>query len=212
MQTSSIYSAAPSDPVYRARQATDDTTGLLNRLLDQLTPRNGATQPSVPQGQTGYPQTGYPQASMNPVQSAAPARTAAPVQSANPPSSASASAFEQQVLDLVNKERQSGGLNALTMDSKLVEVARAKAKDMHDNNYFDHQSPTYGSPFDMMKSFGVSYQSAGENIAKGQTSPEQVMSQWMNSPGHKANIMNGSYTKIGVGYMPTGEWVQEFTG
>ncbi|HVI42636.1 MAG TPA: CAP domain-containing protein, partial [Anaerovoracaceae bacterium] len=82
------------------------------------------------------------------------------------------------------------------------------------NNYFAHQSPTYGSPFDMMKQFGISYSYAGENIAEGQRTPAEVMDGWMNSPGHKANIMNTSYTEIGVGYVTNSNgnsyWVQEF--
>lgn len=97
------------------------------------------------------------------------------------------------------------------MHSGLNKVAMAKAQDMYNNNYFDHQSPTYGSPFDMMKSFGITYSTAGENIAKGQTSPAEVMNQWMNSPGHRANILNSSYTQIGIAYYNS-EWVQEFIG
>ncbi|MBW7475392.1 SCP-like extracellular [Paenibacillus oenotherae] len=123
----------------------------------------------------------------------------------------SSSQFEKQVLDLVNQARSSAGLNALTMDQSLSNVAMAKAKDMHNNNYFDHNSPTYGSPFEMMKKFGISYSYAGENIAKGQQSAQQVMNDWMNSPGHRANILNSNYTKIGIAYY-SGEWVQEFTG
>ena len=84
---------------------------------------------------------------------------------------------------------------------------------MQNKNYFDHNSPTYGSPFDMMKSFGISYTSAGENIAMGQTTPEQVVQAWMDSPGHRANIMNSSFTQIGVGYVASGNyWTQQFIG
>lgn len=99
----------------------------------------------------------------------------------------------------------------MTMDASLSKVALAKAADMSNNNYFDHTSPTYGSPFDMMKQFGISYITAGENIAMGQRSPEEVMMQWMNSEGHRKNIMNPAFTKIGVGYT-NGYWVQEFIG
>ena len=85
---------------------------------------------------------------------------------------------------------------------------------MRDKNYFSHTSPTYGSPFDMMKSFGIKYRAAGENIAKGYRTPESVMDGWMNSPGHKANIMSPDFTEIGVGYVTdsrgTGYWVQMF--
>lgn len=121
------------------------------------------------------------------------------------------SKFAQQVLDLVNKERSKAGLGALTMNAELSKMAMVKAQDMYNNNYFDHNSPTHGSPFEMMKEFGITYNSAGENIAKGQSTPTQVMNEWMNSPGHKANILNSSYTKIGVAYYNS-EWVQEFTG
>jgi uncharacterized YkwD family protein len=130
---------------------------------------------------------------------------------ANPQQSADSSQFAQQVLDIVNQERTKAGLSPLTMDGNLTKVAMAKAQDMYNNNYFDHQSPTYGSPFDMMNKFGITYNTAGENIAKGQTSPTEVMNQWMNSPGHRANILNSSFTNIGIAYYNS-EWVQEFTG
>jgi uncharacterized protein YkwD len=90
-------------------------------------------------------------------------------------------------------------------------MAGDKAMDMYKNNYFSHTSPTYGSPFDMMKTYNISFRAAGENIAKGQTSPAQVMNSWMNSSGHKANILSKNYTHIGVGYV-NGIWVQEFIG
>lgn len=122
-----------------------------------------------------------------------------------------AASFTKQVADLVNQERAKAGLAPLQMDEALNKVATAKANDMAQNNYFSHTSPTYGSPFDMMKQFGISYQTAGENIAMGQRSPEEVMTQWMNSPGHRQNILNGSFTKIGVGYV-NGYWVQTFAG
>ena len=114
-------------------------------------------------------------------------------------------------MSLVNQERAKAGLKALGSDAALTNVAVVKAKDMVDNNYFDHNSPTYGSPFDMMKSFGISYSYAGENIAKGQRSPAEVMNAWMNSSGHRANILSANFTKIGVGYV-NGAWVQVFTG
>ncbi|SDL32223.1 uncharacterized protein, YkwD family [Paenibacillus sp. OK060] len=119
--------------------------------------------------------------------------------------------FEQQVLDLVNQERAKTGLSSLSRNEELSNVAMVKAQDMYNNSYFDHNSPTHGSPFDMMKEFGITYNTAGENIAKGQTTPTQVMKEWMNSPGHKANILNNSYTHIGIAYY-NNTWVQEFTG
>ncbi len=125
-----------------------------------------------------------------------------------------ASSQAQQVTSLVNKERAAAGLNALTLDASLSKVAQAKAEDMAKNGYFSHTSPTYGSPFDMMKSFGIKYSAAGENIAKGQKSADSVMTAWMNSSGHRANILNSNYEKIGVGYTTDAQgntyWVQMF--
>lgn len=120
-------------------------------------------------------------------------------------------AVEEQVVSLVNKERAKEGLAPLAIDWELARVAKYKSQDMHDKNYFSHTSPTYGSPFDMMKSFGIRYNAAGENIAKGQTSAAQVMDAWMNSAGHRANIMDAKFTHIGVGYVEDGQyWTQLF--
>ena len=127
------------------------------------------------------------------------------------PSAPSASSFEEQVVVLVNQERKKAGLAPLTHRADIKNVAEKKAMDMINSNYFSHTSPNYGSPFDMLKAFGVSYRTAGENIAKGQKSPQEVMNAWMNSSGHRANILNGSYTSIGVGYY-NGAWVQLFVG
>ena len=100
------------------------------------------------------------------------------------------------------------------MNADLAAVAEKKAEDMRDNNYFSHNSPTYGSPFDMMKQFGISYKAAGENIAKGQKTPEEVMNGWMNSQGHRDNILNANFTDIGVGFVTDSNggtyWVQMF--
>ena len=121
--------------------------------------------------------------------------------------------MEDEVLVLVNKERAKNGLKALTMDENVRKVARIKSSDMSTKNYFSHTSPTYGSPFDMLKSFGISYKSAGENIAQGYTTAEAVVNGWMNSSGHRANILNASYTKIGIGYEANGNyWTQMFIG
>ncbi|MEK4065081.1 CAP domain-containing protein [Peribacillus sp. FSL R5-0717] len=130
-----------------------------------------------------------------------------------PETSSELSAFEQEVVKLTNAEREKQGLAALKIDTELSKVARIKSQDMKDKNYFDHNSPTYGSPFDMMKQFGISYKTAGENIAQGQQTPEEVVQAWMNSQGHRENIMNPSFTHIGVGYVESGNyWTQQFIG
>ncbi|UJF34940.1 CAP domain-containing protein [Paenibacillus hexagrammi] len=126
-----------------------------------------------------------------------------------PAASTATSAFASQVVTLVNQERAKAGLKPLTSDTALAAMALDKAKDMYNNHYFDHTSPTYGSPFDMMTSYGIRYTYAGENIAMGQKTPQDVMTAWMNSAGHRQNILSPNYTKIGAAYY-NGEWVQEF--
>ncbi len=120
------------------------------------------------------------------------------------------SAEEQQMVDLVNKARQENGLQPLTVDTKVAELARMKSKDMIDNNYFSHNSPTYGSPFEMLKNYGVSYSSAGENIAGNQT-VENAHESLMNSPGHRSNILSSDYTHIGIGIQDGGPYGKMFT-
>ncbi|WP_120465149.1 CAP domain-containing protein [Paenibacillus aceti] len=116
-----------------------------------------------------------------------------------------------QVVALVNKERAAAGLEPLIVHTNLTKMAKDKAVDMYRNHYFEHTSPTYGSPFDMMDAYNITYLYAGENIAKGQRSAEEAVEDWMDSPGHRANILNPKYKLIGVGYY-NGYWVQEFIG
>jgi len=123
------------------------------------------------------------------------------------------SAYEKKVFDLTNQERAKNGLPALKVDATLSKMAHEKSRDMSANGYFSHTSPTYGSPFDMMKKFGITYSYAGENIAMGQKNPEEVVNAWMNSAGHRANILNPNYNYIGVGYVSQGNyWTQDFIG
>ena len=130
-----------------------------------------------------------------------------------PTTDASVLSFEKEVIRLVNDIRRQNGLKELTYDWQLSRVARIKSEDMRDSKYFSHTSPTYGTPFQMMKSFGISYRSAGENIARGQATPQKVVDAWMNSSGHRANILNSSFTHIGVGYAENGRyWTQMFIG
>ena len=123
-------------------------------------------------------------------------------------------AQENEVIRLVNVQRSKAGLQQLKTNWQLCRVARYKSADMANKGYFSHTSPTYGSPFKMMESFGLRFSSAGENIAYGQRTPAEVMNGWMNSPGHRSNIMNGSYTEIGVGLAKNKSgvcyWTQQF--
>ncbi len=127
------------------------------------------------------------------------------------PAQSSTKAFEDEVLRLVNIERSKNGLPALKSDWQLSRVARYKSQDMINKGYFSHTSPTYGSPFKMMESFGIRFSAAGENIAYGQRTPAEVMKGWMNSPGHRANILSPSYTHIGIGLAKTRNGVNYWT-
>ena len=133
----------------------------------------------------------------------------------NTGSLSSMNADEQEVFNLINKQRTNNGLPALKIDEEVQKVARIKAQDMVTNNYFSHQSPTYGSPFDMMKSFKISYKSAGENIAAN-SSNSGAVNAWMNSSGHRANILSNNYNYTGVGVVSSPKYgkiyVQEFIG
>lgn len=122
---------------------------------------------------------------------------------------------EQEVFNLINEQRTKQGLKALQIDAETQRVAKIKAQDMVDNNYFSHNSPIYGSPFDMLKSFKVSYQTAGENIA-GNSNNRAAVNAWMNSSGHKANILNEKFNYTGIGVVASKKYgkiyVQMFIG
>ena len=157
------------------------------------------TQPAIP----SLPQRPQPVVTPRPV----PSNPAAPV--------GSLTADENYILQQVNKERTKAGLAPLQIDSRLVQTARAKSQDMIAHGYFDHQSPTLGSPFDQMKRAGITYRYAGENIA-GNSSAAGAMVSWMNSAGHRANILNPNYTRIGIGIVKGGPYgmmlTQQFIG
>ncbi len=131
------------------------------------------------------------------------------------PDQCSVKALEAEVIRLVNIERSKKGLQALKADWEISRVARYKSQDMINKKYFSHTSPTYGSPFKMLETFGIRFSSAGENIAYGQQTPAAVMKSWMNSSGHRANILSPSYTHIGVGLAKSSSgvcyWTQMFT-
>lgn len=125
------------------------------------------------------------------------------------------SADEKELLNLINEQRKAYGLPELSFNSELQRVAKAKAQDLVANNYFSHNSPTYGSPFDMMKSFGITYKTAGENIA-GNSTLKGAVDAWMNSTGHRENILNNAYNYTGIGIVDSPKYgrimVQMFIG
>lgn len=186
-------------PAVKKPSGTTNTAGNTNKPAETTKPASNTNKPAA----TTKPTTG----TSNSTGTANPSQTT---------TTGEYSAFQQKVLDLVNAERAKAGLKSLKMNAELSKVATLKSQDMAKNNYFDHTSPTYGSPFDMMKKFGISYRTAGENIAMGQTTPEQVMNGWMNSPGHRANILKASFTEIGIGIAKNSSgrlyWTQQFIG
>lgn len=167
-------------------------------------PRTGTGTGTVTQPGTSAP---------TPPAAPAPANPSAQTKQPAGQSTADIGQIAMQVIDLTNKERQKNGLPPLKADASLSRVAQAKSNDMNAKHYFSHTSPTYGSPFDMMRDFGVTYRSAGENIAMGQPTAQQVVTAWMNSEGHRKNILSPNYTNIGVGYTKSGNyWSQMFIG
>lgn len=121
--------------------------------------------------------------------------------------------YAEQVVRLVNKERAKAGLPALEMQADLTAAANVRAREIKQS--FSHTRPDGSSFSSVLKEHGVSYRGSGENIAYGQKTPEQVMEGWMNSDGHRANILNKNYKNIGVGYYQdergVNHWVQLFT-
>jgi len=133
----------------------------------------------------------------------------------NSQTSSSMTSDEKEVFDLINKQREANGLSALKINSEVQRVARIKAQDMVSNNYFSHNSQIYGTPFEMLQNFKISYKTAGENIA-GNSSNSGAVTAWMNSSGHKANILNSNFNYTGIGVVSSPKYgkiyVQMFIG
>lgn len=177
----------------------DNTIGFIPQ--GQCTPVVSDTKtPSIPSGTTGT--------SIQPGTSTQPSTT--PKTPSAQTNSSTLSSSEQQMVNLVNNARTQNNLPALKVDMQLCNVARVKSQDMIDNNYFSHYSPKYGSPMDMLKSFGVNFVQAGENIA-GNQNVQSAENALMNSPEHRKNILNPDYTHIGIGVKQGGPYGSMFT-
>ena len=187
--TPASFAAAKEEKESAVRSLPFDLKTFFQKIIeDLLTPESSPSEPTETEAPTAEPET-----------------PATPLSRAEE--------YERRVWELVNAERAKAGLPALTYSTTLANGARAKSEDMRQNNYFAHESPTYGSPFDMMRSFGISYRAAGENIAMGYRTPEAVVNGWMDSPGHRANILSEKYSELGVGYVEEGNyWTQWFRG
>ncbi|MGG3821822.1 CAP domain-containing protein [Geobacillus thermodenitrificans] len=218
-KTEAAGTTCPTTNVYQVKY-TNTNVQDLEKWLKQyfpfvsIQPAKQAQQPTVKQpteAKSQAPATVKQPEKKPAANTQAPAKTPATAPKSTTQETTGLNAYEQQVVELTNKERAKHGLPALQVDLALSKVAREKSRDMAVNNYFSHNSPTYGSPFEMMKKFGISYTAAGENIAKGQRTPQEVVNAWMNSEGHRANILNKNFTHIGVGFEENGYiWTQQF--
>jgi uncharacterized protein YkwD len=186
-----------ADPAVSSSAAPSTSDDGVARLT-QIEPSGGpaAAPPSstaAPSGKTTGP---------------APARTSA---KPAPPGNTS---YEDQVVTLVNQQRATAGCKALTVDSRLTTAARGHSQDMANRDYFDHNTPEGVTPWTRITNAGYHFSAAAENIAAGQTTPASVMNAWMNSPGHRANILNCNLRNIGVGLAynakHTPYWTQDF--
>ncbi len=187
-----------------------------NYNIDYFDQFNSYTQPALENQNSEAVNYDYTEQPVSePAQTTQPAQDAQIETKAATEAPTSNASYEERVAQLVNIEREKNGLQPLTLDSSISNVARAKSQDMADNNYFAHQSPTYGGAGDMMRNFGINWSAWGENIASGQDTPEEVVNAWMNSEGHRANILSSNFGKIGVGYVTSANgtpyWTQMFT-
>jgi uncharacterized protein YkwD len=192
-----------------ADRAAAEPADRASRLV--IIPPAGRLQPTASPSRSRHP---APRPTMS---APAPSRTGP---RPNPPAPSTAPApsggVTTQVVTLTNAERAKAGCGPLAVNATLTAVAQAHSQDMATNNYFDHNSQDGRTPFDRMTAAGYRYSTAAENIAAGQRTPQDVMTAWMNSPGHRANILNCALKQIGVGYA-TGSssqygvyWTQDF--
>lgn len=140
-------------------------------------------------------------------------RPARPAPSRRPTAPGGGGTLAQQVVSLTNAERARKGCGALTVDSRLQAAAQGHSNDMVARDFFDHTNPSGKGPGDRMTAAGYRWSTFGENIAAGQRTPAEVMRAWMNSPGHRANILNCAFKNIGVGVtLKSGSpnWTQDF--
>nr|WP_234417273.1 MULTISPECIES: CAP domain-containing protein [unclassified Lysinibacillus] len=222
-----VSQTAPKQPTTKVEKAPVVTKEQPKTPVKQVTPEQPKApttevKTEQPKAPTNEVKTEQPKAPTTEVKTEQPKATETKTQpntsqntkpSTTPVTSTSSDidAIEAAVVELTNAERVKAGLQPLKTYAPLMASAREKSQDMKDKNYFSHTSPTYGSPFDQMKARGISYTAAGENIAKGQRTAEEVVTAWMNSEGHRANILNANFTHIGVGYVKDGNiWTQQF--
>lgn len=180
----------------------------LKKILSVIKKNCSTTKAAATQANTGKTQP-----ATTPVPTAKPAATVQPTPTPTPTSTANnTGSYASQVLQLVNEERAKAGLQPLSTTSALSSAANKRAQEIKQS--FSHTRPDGSSTFTVLKEYNISYRTAGENIAYGQRTPQEVVTGWMNSPGHRANILNANFGKIGIGvYQSNGVyyWTQLFT-
>ena len=119
-------------------------------------------------------------------------------------------ALIEEVCRITNRERAKLNLTPLELETQRTLVAQAHSEDMADRNFFNHENPEGLDPFDRLANAGITYTSAAENIAVGQITATQVVADWMKSSGHRANILNSKFARVGIGSR-NGRWTQVFT-
>jgi uncharacterized protein YkwD len=191
-------------------KSLEDILALING--DGSSNNNGNTPTTKPVPTTKPAPTTKPTPTTQPKPTTKPTPTAQPTPTTKPSNNTGISGYASEVLRLVNQERAKAGLSAFTTNSTLTAAANKRAQETVQS--FSHTRPNGTSFSTVLQEYGVSYRAAGENIAYGQRSPQEVVTGWMNSPGHRANILNSSFNKIGIGvYQSSGTiyWSQLFT-
>jgi uncharacterized protein YkwD len=171
----------------------------------------------APGAQAAWPSGGWPRPTTTAPAptSSSPAPSSTPAPTTSPAPTGGLTALEQDAWNRINAERTKAGCAALIYDQKIEDVARAHSVDMRDRNYFDHSTPEGVSPAQRLTNAGVPWRSMGENIARGQRDAATVVTGWMNSSGHRANILNCGFTRSGLGVATGGNgpyWTQDFVG
>ncbi|GEM_PF-1609299 len=193
----------PDKPSVKPTEPIESPTKTEEKPVETVAPTEPLQKPTEPAVVVTEPAEKPTEPVVTPTEPTAPAQTE---------SSEFNTAYEAEVLRLVNIERSKYGLSPLAMDSKLTEVAHLRAKEIVIS--FSHTRPNGSTCFTAAKEIGVSYRSAGENIAYGYPSPQSVVNGWMNSEGHRKNILSQSFGKIGIGCYKNGRtlyWTQFFT-
>lgn len=200
--SASSASRAPERQPEASASRSSSTTADSRPATSPSRTQSPAAKPSAPASTTRRPTTSTAKTTRS---------TAAPTK---PPADGSLSGYADAVVKLVNQERAKAGLKSLSVNQAAAAAANVRAREIE--GAFSHTRPNGSSFSTALKEQGASYRAAGENIAYGQRSAEQVMEGWMNSSGHRANILNAQYTAIGVGVYRSASgtlhWVQLFIG